>query len=95
MNSETGYVGAGLNAKSIQPDRPLDRLGIAAERIERLAYIVADFNDRFQGCAPVTAMAGPPVDPRPPYIGYHGNIHRMFDALDKLDAQISNLSQIG
>lgn len=84
---EQGY------AATKAPERPLERIGIAAERIERCAALVQDFIDRCNvGGSGVLAQSG---QPRPPYSGHVGNIARLFDELERLESHVAALNSIG
>ena len=84
-----GSILAAAGAKP--PELPLDRISIAADRIERLACLVENFTCRFNGGPNPTATLD---DESRPY-GHAPNMARMFDNLDRLDAAVQQLGSIG
>lgn len=94
------YAGSGSmlgGTASDQAERPLERIAIAADRIQRLTRLVSEFQDRFHhGAAPqTTAMVGVKEN-RPPYSpGHAGSLARLFDNLDELESVAHRLGEIG
>lgn len=85
------YVG-NLTAQPDQPDRPLDRLGVAADRLGKLGYLVEEYLDRFHPTPKAADTTGIKTGNGG---GHMGNINRLFDNIDRLESAIHQLSSIG
>jgi len=102
MNTNYAQAGAALgNPTGLggqQLERPLDRIGIAADRLQKLNSIVYEFTSRFHGPTPPAAPSASVgcLAAEPNYGGGHqGNLARLFDQLNALEEQIHSLSAIG
>jgi hypothetical protein len=84
-----GHNNAGLAVKA---PTPLDRISAAADRIERLAFTVEEFNDRFYNGTPEQIGL---ATCRPVPSGHDGQIGRLHDAIERLDAAAQRLQTIG
>lgn len=91
QNVAMGQLGT-LSQGKPQVDRPLDRISVAADRIERCAELVNQFNERFSGNGE-TCASGSTETPKP--YGHNANLARLFDALERLETNIANLAAIG
>lgn len=78
--------------QSIKAPTPLDRISAAADRIERLAFTVEEFNDRFYSGAPEQIGL---ATCRPVPSGHDGQIGRLHDAIERLDTAAQRLQTIG
>lgn len=91
MDQGYGIVGASA-AVNPPPETPLDRVGVSADRVERIAEMVARFNARFYS-DPGTGDNAKSVTAVPS--GYIGQIHRLDNAVDALDKAVQRLCEIG
>lgn len=76
------------------PDKPLESIAHAVQRINNAAVSVANFLERFHGPVPETAVteavpdrAGPPP--------YSNSLDRLFGAIDRLESRIESLNALG
>lgn len=83
------------NACTTIDQRPLDSIATAAQRINTAQVQITRFLDRFHGPQPEKAadgMAGSQLEPTMPH---SQNLNRLFAAIDRLDARVEALNQIG
>lgn len=93
--SNAAILGAGASyaaATPPRPPRPLDRIGIEADRVNQLTYLVREFLDRFHGASPVQSeqMAGAAIQ-----VSYHSEIDRLSANVDALTSAVQVLGETG
>lgn len=87
--SEAGMSGAKLASNAAA--RPLERISLAADRIDHVARRLDRFVDRYHGNPSPISTA---TEPAPPS-SYAANIERLFGAIERAEKLAEAINEIG
>lgn len=94
MYGNEANVAAAYQANTVgaPAHRPLERICIAADRVQKLGYVLGEFLDRYHGPGPSDVMTS---QTQPVTVSYRDNLERLFAAIDTLEARVHSIADIG